>query len=358
MDLDAVAQELYGTLPETITRMRDERAARARAEGDRELAKRIKALRKPTLSAWACNLLVRERKEETEPLLRLGEALRQAHLDLDGGVLRDLSRQQHLLVSALARQAVELTAAAGHRVGEGAREEVEGTLRAVLADPGAAAAWAEGRLTGPLTATPGFGAVPAGGTPPDLRLVPAPKRDAAGAEPQAGPAAGEGGATTARRGEGGAPDAGGATQGVGAAERECRAREREAAEREAAEREAAEREAARRQAAERARRRELAEARAEAEEAARALGEAEEETAGADRAEREAVDRVAALEERVRGLEEELHAARAETREARAAERAARDRARAAARTLRDARHRATTAETRAARATRPADDA
>ncbi|NYV73344.1 hypothetical protein HW445_03205, partial [Streptomyces sp. UH6] len=135
MDYDAVADELYGARPEEFTAVRDERAARARKEGDRELAARIKALRRPSLSAWACNLLVRERREETRPLLRLGEALRQAHLDLDGAALRELSRQQHLLVAALARQAVELTERAGHRVGEGAREEVEATLRAVLADP-------------------------------------------------------------------------------------------------------------------------------------------------------------------------------------------------------------------------------
>ncbi|MFE5211194.1 hypothetical protein [Streptomyces sp. NPDC056600] len=349
MDLDAVAQELYGTPPEEFTRMRDQRAARAREDGDRELAKRIKALRRPTLSAWACNLLVRERKEETEPLLRLGEALRQAHLDLDGGALRDLSRQQHLLVSALARQAVELSAAAGHRVGEGAREEIEGTLRAVLADPEAAEAWAGGRLTRPLTAAPGFGAALGGGTSPDLRLVPT--SEAGDEEPEAGP----GGGSSARRGTGGAPDAGGGTRRGTAAEEERRTREREAAEREAAGHEAAEREAAEREAAEQERRCELEEARAQAEEAARALGEAEEESAGADRAAQDAADRVAALGERVLGLEEELHVAREETREARAGERAARDRARAAARTLRDARRRATTAQTRAARL---ADDA
>ncbi|MER5478560.1 hypothetical protein ABT026_16540 [Streptomyces sp. NPDC002734] len=339
MDLDAVAQELYGTPPEQFTGVRDERAARAREEGDRELAKRIKALRRPTLSAWACNLLVRERKEETEPLLRLGEALRQAHLDLDGGVLRDLSRQQHLLVSALARQAVELSAAAGHRVGEAAREEIEGTLRAVLADPDAAEAWAGGRLTKPLTAAPGFGAALGGGTSPDLRLVPTP--EAGGEEPEAGP----GGPGSACRDKGGASDADGGTRRGTAAEEKRRTREREAAERAAAEREAAEQE----------RLREVEEARAQAEEAARALGEAEEESAGADRAAQEAADRAAALGERVLGLEEELHAAREETREARAGERAARDRARAAARALRDARRRATTAETRAARL---ADDA
>ncbi|MET8578513.1 hypothetical protein [Streptomyces sp. NPDC005012] len=340
MDFEAVADELYAARPDAFTGLRDERAAQAREEGDRKLAASIKALRKPTLSAWACNLLVRERQEEIEPLLGLGEALRQAHLDLDGGSLRELSRQQNLLVAALARQAVELTAAAGHRVGEGAREEVEGTLRAVLADPEAAGAWAEGRLAKPLTAAPGFAAALGGAAPPDLRLVPPPDQVAEADEPpsrgRAAPRGGDRSAAKDRR----------------AREREAagqEAAEREAAEREAAEQKAAEREAAERKAAEE-RRREREAARREAAEAARALAEAEEAAADADREAREASDRVGDLKRRVAELEQELRAARAGTRTAEADQRAAHDRAREAARSLGETRRRAATAEARAER--------
>ncbi|MFF4147080.1 hypothetical protein ACFY0A_38495 [Streptomyces sp. NPDC001698] len=156
MDWDAVVDELYGLPPGDFTAARDERAKAARAAGDRELASRIRRLRRPTLAAWAGNLLVRERPDEVERLLELGAALRRAHQNLDGGQLRELSARQHRLTSALARQAGRLAAQAGQRIGDDTRQEVQDTLHAVLADPEAAEHWAEGRLTKPLSAPVGF----------------------------------------------------------------------------------------------------------------------------------------------------------------------------------------------------------
>ncbi|WP_264925832.1 hypothetical protein, partial [Streptomyces sp. A012304] len=170
MDLDTVADELYGLRPEEFTAARATRMAAARTAGDRALADRIGKLRRPSRSAWASNLLVRERPDEIEPLLRLGQALRQAHHDLDGTQLRALVRRQRQLVGALARQAGELTAAAGHPIGEDARREVESTLHAVLADEDAARAWATGRLVKPLTPAVGFPEV----ADTALRRTPAP----------------------------------------------------------------------------------------------------------------------------------------------------------------------------------------
>ncbi|GGL64878.1 hypothetical protein GCM10010129_05520 [Streptomyces fumigatiscleroticus] len=156
MDLDSVADELYGLRPEEFTAARDARAAAAREAGDRALAGRIGKLRRPNLAAWANNLLVREQTGEIGPLLSLGEALRRAHQDLDGAQLRELSGRQRVLVDALARQAAELAAEAGHPLGDSARREVENTLHAVLADPDAARRWAAGRLVRPLDAAVGF----------------------------------------------------------------------------------------------------------------------------------------------------------------------------------------------------------
>ncbi|MBW8707501.1 IgA-specific serine endopeptidase autotransporter [Streptomyces sp. MBT84] len=156
MDLDAVADELYGLAPGDFTAARDERVKAARAAGDRDLAEQIRRLRRPTLAAWASNLLVREQPDETERLLQLGEALRQAHQDLDGAQLRELSAQQHQLTFALARQAGQLTAQAGQRISDDVRQEVQDTLHAALADPEAAEQVAEGRLAKPLSAPAGF----------------------------------------------------------------------------------------------------------------------------------------------------------------------------------------------------------
>ncbi|WP_328359839.1 hypothetical protein OG800_23460 [Streptomyces sp. NBC_00445] len=203
MDLDAVADELYGLRPEDFTAARAARVAAARTAGDRALAERIGKLRRPSLSAWASNLLVREQPEQIEPLIKLGEALRQAHQDLDGAQLRALSRQQRSLISALSRQAGQLAANAGHPLSEGAQREIDSTLHTVLADPEAAREWATGRLAKPLTATVGFPAAALSAKPrtaPAGRPRPAPAaeprraasarpRPASAAEPRPAPAA-------------------------------------------------------------------------------------------------------------------------------------------------------------------------
>ncbi|MFE2631832.1 hypothetical protein ACFXDP_28475, partial [Streptomyces sp. NPDC059374] len=59
VDLDAVADELYGLRPEQFTAARNERVAAARSAGNRKLADAIGRLRRPSLSAWASNTLVR-----------------------------------------------------------------------------------------------------------------------------------------------------------------------------------------------------------------------------------------------------------------------------------------------------------
>ncbi|MBW8797441.1 MAG: hypothetical protein JF597_28760 [Streptomyces sp.] len=159
MDLEEVADELYALAPADFTAVRDERAKAARAAGDRELAGQIRRLRRPTMAAWASNLLVREQPEESHQLLRLGEALRRAHEDLDGEQLRELSAQQHQLTFALARQAGQLAAQAGQRISDDVRQEVQDTLHAVLADPEAAGQWAKGHLTKPLSGPVGFPAL-------------------------------------------------------------------------------------------------------------------------------------------------------------------------------------------------------
>jgi hypothetical protein len=118
VDLDAVADELYGPPPGDFTPACDARVKVARTVGDRELADKIHRLRRPASAAWVGNLLVREQPDEVQRLLQLGEALRQAHKDLDGEQLRELSAQQHQLTFAMARQAGELTAQAGQRTSD------------------------------------------------------------------------------------------------------------------------------------------------------------------------------------------------------------------------------------------------
>ncbi|MGP4004464.1 hypothetical protein, partial [Streptomyces sp. 8N706] len=164
MGWEEIAEELYALPPEVFTAARDEAAGTA----PREEAARIRALRRPTLAAWAVNLLVRRERKQIEALLGLGEQLRRAHHELDGRQLRELSHQQRRLVAALSEQARRLTAEAGRPVPESALREVEATVHAALADPEAARELATGRLVKPLAPPAGFGP-PADATVHQLR---------------------------------------------------------------------------------------------------------------------------------------------------------------------------------------------
>ncbi|MFW6719110.1 hypothetical protein ACHZ98_02805 [Streptomyces sp. MAR4 CNY-716] len=156
MDLESVADELYALPPGEFVAARGRHVAAARTAKEPALAKQIAALRKPTLAAWAGNLLVRSAPEQVDALRRLGEGLRAAQERLAGEQLRELTRQRNALVAELAREARRLAAEAGQPVGDAVQHEVETTLHAVLADPEAAGEWATGHLAKPLTTRPGF----------------------------------------------------------------------------------------------------------------------------------------------------------------------------------------------------------
>ncbi|MFD9130170.1 hypothetical protein, partial [Kitasatospora sp. NPDC059571] len=157
---DAVADGLYGLPPRDFVPARDSAAARAREAGDRPLAARIKALRRPTLAAFAVNRLVRSRQEEVGQLLELGRSLREAQASLAGPALRELSARRHRLVPALTARARDAAADEGEHLGEAHLREVEQTLRAALASEEASAALAGGRLTGALDETGALDGLP------------------------------------------------------------------------------------------------------------------------------------------------------------------------------------------------------
>jgi hypothetical protein len=149
----AVAHRLYALQPGDFVAARDEEAKRARADGDRDLADQVRRLRRPAVSAWAVNLLVRERTDLVLQVLELGEQMREAQSLLKGDALRDLTRQRRQLVAAVTTEAQALASGAGHRLADAAVRQVEETLHAAMADPAAAAAVRSGVLAQPLSAT-------------------------------------------------------------------------------------------------------------------------------------------------------------------------------------------------------------
>ena len=150
-DLASAAEELYALSPGDFTAARDERAAQARAAGDRDLAQAIGGLRRPVVSAWLVNQLAREAKDQVAELVALGESLRQAQQDLAGERVRELSAQRRTLVAALVAEAKRIAARDGKPPGLQVEREVDATLQAALADADAAEAVQAGCLVSPLS---------------------------------------------------------------------------------------------------------------------------------------------------------------------------------------------------------------
>jgi hypothetical protein len=159
-DLEAIADDLYALPPDEFVPARDDQVAEARKAGDRELARAVGRLRRPTRAAWLANLLARHRTEQLDGLVALARTLAQAQHDLDGDALRTLSGQRHRAVAAMARDAGRLAARQGEPVTDALLREVAGILDAALADPGVAEEVRSGRLTKTVRYS-GFG--PAGG---------------------------------------------------------------------------------------------------------------------------------------------------------------------------------------------------
>jgi len=157
--------ELFGLAPDAFVAARDELARRLRREGDAEAARRVKALRRPPLSAWAVNRLARDRGPGLDALLAAGERLRAAHdaaLAGEGAAeLRAADRDEREAVAGLVQAALELLRKAGHPATDTTRERVAATLHAAAASPEAADLVRHGRLTADLDPS-GFGTVPDG----------------------------------------------------------------------------------------------------------------------------------------------------------------------------------------------------
>ena len=172
--LDDIVDRLYELRPDEFVPARDDAVAAAKADGDKDLAKAIARLRRPSKAAWLANLLARKRGEQLDGLLALGGDLADAQRTLDGPALRALSSQRHRLVAAMAREAGRLAYEAGDNAGESVLREVSGILEAALADPAVADEVRSGQLTRTI-AYSGFGPASDPDAVPTRATRPAPR---------------------------------------------------------------------------------------------------------------------------------------------------------------------------------------
>ena len=175
--VDEAADTLYGLTPGDFTRARDERAKELRGDGEREAANAVKALRRPTVAAWALNQLSRRRRKDLDELLSAGEGLRAAQEELlaggDRSAFQEAAARERDLVAKLAADATTLASEAGER-GGGLEKKVAETLHAAALDEETAEELRAGRLIREREAIGGFGA--AAGAPAAARPARASKK--------------------------------------------------------------------------------------------------------------------------------------------------------------------------------------
>jgi hypothetical protein len=146
----AQADRLYSLPPGEFTPARD---AAAKEAPDRDFGKRIKTLRKPTVAAWALNLLVRRESDQIGQVLSLGAALREAAEAMAGDELRALTRQRRQLTAALATTARALAREYDVRLTTAVADQVEAMLNAAMLDPVAADVVRTGLVVSAFTST-------------------------------------------------------------------------------------------------------------------------------------------------------------------------------------------------------------
>ena len=155
-DLD----RLYGVPREEFTSARNELVRELQKAGRKDEAEEVRALKKPSVSAWAVNQLVRQHPHEVAGLVKAGDALRKAQRDVlagkKGADVRVASRAQHELAGELVDAAREILEQAGAKATPTTAQRISGTLRAASSDPAAAKLLRKGRLSEDVESV-GFG---------------------------------------------------------------------------------------------------------------------------------------------------------------------------------------------------------
>ena len=129
-----------------------------RAQGEREKAQEIKALRKPTAAVWLVNQLARERQLDVQRLLKAGESLTKSQVQAAAGKssFPEARRDEQRALDQLAKAASEIAEREG--IGSPAVGKATETLRAASLTAEGREHLRRGRLTEELE-PPGFEAL-------------------------------------------------------------------------------------------------------------------------------------------------------------------------------------------------------
>jgi hypothetical protein len=150
----AAGDELFDCRPQEFVSARNALARRLRAEGEREAAATVTALRRPTPGAWALNQVARHEPELMAAVTGAAEALRQATeraLNGDAGALRSAQQTERSAVGAVITAARQHLAETGQS-SEAIVQRMLDTLRAAGVDEQVRAQLSVGHLTADCSA--------------------------------------------------------------------------------------------------------------------------------------------------------------------------------------------------------------
>lgn len=156
--VDHAERDLYAGPRRTFLERRKELAATARSGGDRDAAKAIAGLRKPSVAAHAVNLLAHGHDEHLERLLDLGVRIRAAFADGNDAEMKALLGDRNRAVTEASGRARDLARGDGESVSAAAADQISQTLRAAMASDEAAELVGRGTLSDALD-EPGFAAL-------------------------------------------------------------------------------------------------------------------------------------------------------------------------------------------------------
>ncbi|MFB3739909.1 MAG: hypothetical protein ACE14W_13215, partial [Candidatus Velamenicoccus archaeovorus] len=160
--VDEEVDRLFTVEPGGFVSARDELVERLRSAGRAEEAAEVRALRRPTVAAWAVDQVVRTRPDELEELLAAGAELRSIQRRALSGVRADGFREamdrRRRAVAALVQAAERLLRDHGHG-SAAAVEAVASTFEAASLDERSAEQVRSGRLSKELPPPSGFGGV-------------------------------------------------------------------------------------------------------------------------------------------------------------------------------------------------------
>ncbi len=152
--LDARVDRLYRRPLGDFTRARNELSKELSREGARDDAARVKALKKPSVTAWGANQVVHHYPEAWAELLEATDQVRAAHAGGVADLAPALERRKRALAAAV-EAAAGVLSRAGHPPGPSQLRKVGNTLDALASG---VAVETPGRVVQDLEA-PGFGAL-------------------------------------------------------------------------------------------------------------------------------------------------------------------------------------------------------